>query len=49
MPPVGLARQEWLCGAALLGVVMVKLMLVDSAAEAVWRARWRLSAWRYWC
>ncbi|VAL56338.1 Predicted membrane protein [Enterobacter kobei] len=25
------SRQEWLCGAALLGVVMVKLMLVDSA------------------
>ncbi|MCI2292322.1 DUF2339 domain-containing protein [Enterobacter sp. I4] len=25
------ARQEWLCGAALLGVVMLKLMLVDSA------------------
>ncbi|KZQ11614.1 beta-carotene 15,15'-monooxygenase [Enterobacter kobei] len=25
------SRQEWLCGAALLGVVIVKLMLVDSA------------------
>lgn len=25
------SRQEWLCGAVLLGVVMVKLMLVDSA------------------
>ncbi|MDE4081596.1 MULTISPECIES: DUF2339 domain-containing protein [Enterobacter cloacae complex] len=25
------ARQEWLCGAALLGMVMLKLMLVDSA------------------
>ena len=25
------SRQEWVCGAALLGVVMVKLMLVDSA------------------
>ena len=25
------SRQEWLSGAALLGVVMVKLMLVDSA------------------
>ncbi|PJD70690.1 beta-carotene 15,15'-monooxygenase [Enterobacter kobei] len=25
------SRQEWLCGAALLGGVMVKLMLVDSA------------------
>ncbi len=26
-----LSRREWLCGAALLGVVIVKLMLVDSA------------------
>ena len=25
------SRREWLCGAALLGVVIVKLMLVDSA------------------
>ncbi|HDS6853526.1 DUF2339 domain-containing protein [Enterobacter sp. V87_3] len=25
------SRQEWLCGAALLGVVIIKLMLVDSA------------------
>ncbi|MCU6669105.1 DUF2339 domain-containing protein [Enterobacteriaceae bacterium H4N4] len=25
------SRQEWLCGAALLGIVIVKLMLVDSA------------------
>jgi len=26
-----LSRREWLCGAVLLGVVIVKLMLVDSA------------------
>lgn len=26
-----LSRREWLCGAALLGIVIVKLMLVDSA------------------
>ncbi|KFC08544.1 hypothetical protein GTGU_01370, partial [Trabulsiella guamensis ATCC 49490] len=25
------SRYEWLCGAVLLGVVIVKLMLVDSA------------------
>ena len=27
----GISRREWLCGAALLGIVIVKLMLVDSA------------------
>lgn len=25
------SRREWLCGAVLLGIVIVKLMLVDSA------------------
>jgi uncharacterized membrane protein len=25
------SRREWLCGAGLLGVVIIKLMLVDSA------------------
>lgn len=28
------SRREWLCGSVLLGIVIVKLMLVDSAA---WR------------
>ena len=32
------SRREWLCGAALLGVVIVKLMLVDSARRRLARA-----------
>lgn len=43
------SRREWLCGAALLGIVIVKLMLVDSARGGGWRVRLRLSVWLYWC
>lgn len=43
------SRREWLCGAALLGIVIVKLMLVDSARGGGWRALSRLSAWLFWC
>ncbi|MFR3707371.1 MAG: DUF2339 domain-containing protein [Enterobacter hormaechei] len=41
------SRQQWLGGAALLGVVMLKLMLVDSAGGGA-RAPSRLLAWRSW-
>ena len=40
------SRQQWLGGAALLGVVMLKLMLVDSAGGGGRRAPSRLLAWR---
>ena len=43
------SRREWLCGAVLLGIVIVKLMLVTAQEAAVWRARLRLSAWPFWC
>lgn len=42
------SRQQWIGGAALLGVVMLKLMLVDSAGGGGWRAPSRLLAWRSW-
>lgn len=43
------SRREWLCGAVLLGIVIVKLMLVDSAGGGGPRARSHLSVWLYWC
>lgn len=42
------SRQEWLCGAVLLGIVIVKLMLVDSARGGGLARAIALSAWRSW-